>query len=162
MFGPHGRGVNVASIRDQYSKDEWRTLQFAYLWAFRTMMGDEGVLNIQDDIGVAPMFRDQPLARTVIESLQKDMKRATKALDKDRRSATQGFGEVADILDRKATADEALGFKTAVVSMAGQTVMMLKGMLDDPQLEVRDFVNAKIAEGEAAVALIASSLRLPR
>jgi hypothetical protein len=160
----------VASIRKQYTKDEWRTLQFTYLWAFRTMMGDDAALNLQSDVGEAPVFRGQPLARAVIESLQEDMKRVTKALGKDRRTATQGFADAADLLDRKAGAEQAAGFKAAVVGFSSQTVTMLKGMLDDPQMEnatvegrpARDYLNAKIAEGEAAVALIASSLRSSR
>jgi hypothetical protein len=161
----------VASRPKHYTKDEWRTLQFAWVWAFKTMTGSPPeMMTLQADIGEAPIFRGQPLARSVVESLHADMDRVRKALRKDGRTALQGFADVADVLDRRADPHEAEGFKRAVLGFASQVVATLQGMLDDPGSQnasvegqsLRDHLRAKIAEGEAAIGVIASSLRLSR
>lgn len=149
--------------------EERRTLQFAYLWAFAAVLGDDFSLTMQPDIGQAPYFAHSPLARDVIASLQAELEKVKKKFRQDRRTAQQGLGEVADLLDRKVAAGQAREFKLTVVAMTESVVEVIKKLLAQEPNELlrtadgRQFLESQekqLAGAGAALVRVAISLRL--
>ena len=150
--------------RSSYTTEEWRTLQFSYLWAFTVALGDDVPLTLQPDIGERPVFRGCPLAREVVMSLQAEIDDVKKRFDCDPRTACQGLGDTANLLDQKATASQARDFKLAVVGLAQECVEVLQHMLVEPDIKhqaaVSEYLGTKIAEAGVALAVVATFLRL--
>lgn len=164
---PLPRWGRAPGTRSSYTAQEWRTLEFAYLWAFAAVMGDDAPLTIQPGIGGAPFLRDSPLARDVIVSLQADLDGVKKKFEHDPRTAHQGLSDVADLLDRTVTAPQAQQFKVAVAEMMRQIFEGLKAALaearQDQSAEGRQYselLEDKIPEAGFALAVMAASLRL--
>jgi len=105
-----------------FSPEEWRTLQFAFLWVFHAVSGADGRVDPKEidticreiDRASAP---EAPLAHEVLQTMERDFVRLYIQYRHDPRHPLKGLEGVADLLDRKTPADLAAGFKAALVRM---------------------------------------------
>jgi tellurite resistance protein len=108
--------------RDEYTIDDWRTLQFAAFWIFYLVAGATGGIEDKeyDSLGRS-LFRGSTnkarLVREVFESITSDFEDLLRAVATYPRSPSEGLKEVAVILDAVASHDEALMFKAALVEI---------------------------------------------
>ena len=119
------------SPRPGYTTEEWQTLQFAPLWTFSAIAGAEGGIDDKEkgalakELAEAPLFKEA-LVREVLSSLAGDLANQLRAYGADTRDVLKGLGDVADVLDRRATPEEAKNFKNAML-LIGRNVAQASG-----------------------------------
>ena len=143
------------STQASYTAQEWRTLQFAPLWAFTAVAGadrnidQEEMMALAKELAEAPLYKD-PLTREVLMSVGANLQAIMTAYRDDSRDVLTGLSDVADVLDRKADADEAQAFKQSML-------LIVKNVAEASGAKWGDkFSN----EEKAAAVLIAQAMRL--
>ncbi len=146
----------MAYFRQFYSMDEWRTLQFAPLWVFTAIsaadkkVSKKEVTALAKEIAEAHLYKE-PLVQEVLGSVGSDFENVFRQYQADSRDVMRGLGDVADLLESKAEADQAKNFKMAMLLM-GRNIAEAssKGL----------FGKKKMGDNEkAALVLVAAALR---
>jgi hypothetical protein len=109
-------------FEDAYTTEEWRTLQFAPLWAYSIVAGIEGDVDDAERIALAAELaraasNEDPLVREILGSVARDEASVVPAYNADPRDPVSGLGDVANVLGRAAPA-QAEAFKHAVLELA--------------------------------------------
>jgi len=117
--------------RDDFTPEEWRTLQFAPFWMFSGVVGayrNFDALEYEAFSRSLDMALSAPgrLIHEVTASVAMDLGRLTEEYGADKRSIATGLCEVASIL-AKVPSDEADMFKGALVSGIGEGVAKARG-----------------------------------
>jgi len=143
------------STQASYTPEEWRTLQFAPLWAFTAVAGadrsidQKEMMALAKELAEAPLYKDA-LTREVLMSVGANLQSLMTAYRDDTRDVLTGLKDVADVLDRKAGPEEAQNFKQAMLLIVKNVAESSGGMFGSK------FSN----EEKAAAVLIAQALRL--
>lgn len=109
--------------RSLFTSQEWQTLQFAPLWVFGMVASADQNIDEKEfkalakELAEAPLYKE-PLVREVLMSVGTDFKGLMDAFKADSRTALSGLGDVATVLDAKATAQQSKGFKGAMMLIA--------------------------------------------
>ena len=119
------------SDQDNYTPDEWRTLQFAPFWIFSAVIGAYNRFDPRDyRVFVrcleAAALAEGRLGREVLESVVADPDRLAEQFRGERRSIGVGLFQVDAVLS-KATGDEADLFKGMLVMDIGEAVARARG-----------------------------------
>jgi hypothetical protein len=110
-------------LKEQFTAEEWATLEFAPLWAFA---GVASIDNIVDDKEKESLAREltewalykEPLVQEVFLSVGQNLATTLPAWAADSRDLLVGLKDVADLLDRKVTPEQAHNFKGALILLA--------------------------------------------
>ena len=138
-------------FRESYTAQEWRTLQFAPHWVFTAVASIDGgpnekkVAAFVKEVSEWAQFKE-PLVQEVLLSIFFDVVNVLEQYNADSRDLVDGLKDVADLLDRKATPDQAKHFKGSML-LIGRHVAEASGGSDAS------------AKGMLAVAIIAKTLR---
>jgi hypothetical protein len=117
--------------REQYSAEEWATLEFAPLWMFTGVAGiDENV----DDQEVGTLAKElaewalykEPMVQEVMLSVGQNLPEVMTRYHGDSRNVLVGLKDVSALLDRKATADQAKNFRGAMM-LLGRNIAEASG-----------------------------------
>jgi hypothetical protein len=117
--------------RDNYTPDEWRTLQFAPFWMFGAVVGAYSGYDPRDFqvfvrcLEVATMTEGR-LRRELLESVLADRDRLAEQFRSEPRSIGVGLFQVDAVL-RRAGEDEAARFKDMLVLDVGEGVARARG-----------------------------------
>ena len=117
--------------RDRYTREEWRTLQFAPFWMFSAVVGTYNRFDSRDVqvfvrcLEVATMAEGR-LRRELLESVLADRDRLAEQFHADSRSIGVGLFQVDAVL-RRAGDDEAARFKDMLVLDVGEGVARARG-----------------------------------
>jgi hypothetical protein len=112
------------SSKDSYTSKEWQTLQFAPLWVFTAVaaadqkIDEKEVEALTKEIKDAPLYKE-PLVREILISLAFDLVNVMEQYKRDSRDVMSGLRDVASVLDKKATPEEANHFKRALLLIGG-------------------------------------------
>ncbi len=112
------------SYREAYTADEWQTLQFSPIWVFNAVASsnkkvtDKEVKALLKEIADAPLYK-QPLVREVLMSIALDFARIMDEYKYDSRDVASGLKETSLVLSQKATPNEAVDFKKALMLIGG-------------------------------------------
>ena len=144
------------SERDNYTPDEWRTLQFAPFWMFSAVVGAYDRFDPRDfQVFVrcleAATLAEGRLQRELLESVLADRDRLAEQCRTEPRSIGVGLFQVALGL-AKAGADEAARFQEMLVREIGEGVARARGR----------YWTEKRADAAGAVALAAGLLAMER
>lgn len=143
-------------FRESYTAEEWRTLQFAPIWAFSLTAGVDGEIDSKETGAFVNQLTElakskEPLIREVLDSNIANLMEAYKA---DPRAVIAGLKDVVELLDRKATQEQAESFKRTMLSIGRNISQASGGGLFS--------VTGKVsAAEETAFALLAMTLRVP-
>jgi hypothetical protein len=141
-----------------FTKEEWRTLQFAPLWTFTAVAGadreidDKEMAALAKELAEAPLYKD-PLVREVLSTIVNNLAQIMREYAADSRDVLGGLGEVADLLDRKVAAEEAQSFKRAMLFIGHNIAEASGGGLFGRGEKTSD-------EEKAALVIVAASLRI--
>jgi hypothetical protein len=119
-------------LREAYHVDEWRTLQFAPLWVFGAVAGADGKVDEKEleallkEISQWPLFKE-PLVQETLLTLSQDFMNLMAHYKADSRNVLTGLKDVADLLDRKATQEQAKNFKGAMLLIGRNTAQASGG-----------------------------------
>lgn len=110
-------------FKEQFTAEEWTTLEFAPLWAFA---GVAAIDNEIDDREKAVLGQElaewalykEPLVQEVFLSVNQNLVTALPAFLNDSRDLLVGMKDVADLLERKVTPEQAHSFKGALILLA--------------------------------------------
>lgn len=144
-------------FRDSYTVEEWRTLQFAPLWVYSQTAGVDGEIDAKETEVLVKDLNElnkskEPLVREVVDTNLANLMEAYKA---DPRAIQTGLTEVADLLDRKATPEQALNFKAAILSIGCDIAQASGGGFFS--------LEGKVSPAEqTALAFIMMALRVPQ
>lgn len=111
------------SEAEKFTPAEWQTLQFSPFWVFAQVAGIDGKIDDEEqkaflkELADAPIYKS-PLVREVLISVATDMGDLMTAYTADTRKVGVGLADVANALDAKADASEAVMFKAALVGIA--------------------------------------------
>ena len=131
-------------FEEAYADHDWRTLQFSSVWVFVGVAGVDGKISKKERkrffkiLSYSPALRGD-LVREVMMSVFMDIEGVFKAFSDDGRKVQDGLPAVADVLDQHASKDEAVMFKSSLVSM-GMEVASADGPM----------IGSNISEAEAA------------
>jgi hypothetical protein len=119
------------SGRDEFTPEEWRTLQFAPFWIFSAVIGAYNRFDARDyQVFVrcleAARLAEGRLGREVLESVVADRDRLAQQFRSERRSIGVGLFQVDAVLS-KAGDDEADLFKDMLVVEIGEGVARARG-----------------------------------
>ncbi|HEY4688703.1 MAG TPA: hypothetical protein VIK33_05280 [Anaerolineae bacterium] len=117
--------------RSLFTADEWRTLQFAPLWVFTAVAGADRSVDEKEVAALAKEIADwalykEPLVQEILLSVALDLSNMMAQYRADSRNVMTGLSNVADVLDRKATVDQAKNFKGAMV-LLGRNIAQASG-----------------------------------
>lgn len=119
------------STQASFMSEEWRTLQFAPLWIFSLVAGADGSIDKKEIAALAKELQEavlfkEPLARDVLLSVATNFADVMSQYQADSRNAVTGLRDVADLLDKKASSQQADNFKKAVL-LIGRNVAEASG-----------------------------------
>jgi hypothetical protein len=106
-------------------------LQFTPLWTFSAIAGAESGIDDKEkaalakELAEAPLFKEA-LVREVLLALAGDLANQLRAYGADTRDVLKGLGDMADVLDRRATPEEAKNFKNAML-LIGRNIAQSSG-----------------------------------
>lgn len=118
-------------FQDTFTTEEWRTLQFAPLWMFTVVAGIDRDIDAREMTGLAKELSEavlykEPLVKEVLLSVAGDMATVFPAYQADSRDVLRGLSNAADLLERKATSEQAEGFKRAML-LLGKNIAEASG-----------------------------------
>ncbi len=118
-------------FQDTFTTEEWRTLQFAPLWMFTVVAGIDRDIDAKEMTGLAKELSEavlykEPLVKEVLLSVAGDLANVFPAYQADSRDVLGGLSNAADILERKATSEQAEGFKRAML-LLGKNIAEASG-----------------------------------
>jgi hypothetical protein len=140
-------------FEDSYTAEEWQTLRFAPLWVFTAVAGMDSNIEVEEvaalakEVAEAPLFKE-PLVKEVLMSVGASFGDVLPAYHADSRDVLRGLKDVADILERRATPEQARAFKSSML-LIGRNVAESSG-------GGRIFHREKVSEKETA-ALVAAA-----
>lgn len=114
------------SVKDSSTASEWRTLEFAPLWAFFGVAGigrnvdDAETAVLSKELAESLLYKDE-LTRGVLSSIAADLQGTLKAFAEDKRQALSGLQEAAAILAMKAAPASVEDFKKTILAICGLT-----------------------------------------
>ncbi len=111
------------SLELSYTPEEWQTLLFAPIWTFHQVARADGVIDQPEEEAFStaintPSYSKEPLAQEVLLALSHDFDGIMAQYEADPRALIEGLGQVADILDREATPEQAEHFKRTMLRIA--------------------------------------------
>jgi len=122
-------------MRNKFTLQEWRTLQFAPLWVFSAVAAADGNVEEKEfeilarELSEAHLYKNL-LARDVLLSVANEFAKVLPDYGADPRDVVNGLKEVADILDRKVSPQDRYEFKRAMLGLGYNVVeTSSKGML---------------------------------
>ena len=107
-------------FREQYSAEEWATLEFAPLWTFTGVAGiDQSI----DELEIGALAKElaewalykEPLVQELLLSVGQNLPETMTRYRDDPRDVLTGLKDVSALLNRKATGDQAKGFRGAMM-----------------------------------------------
>jgi tellurite resistance protein len=107
---------------ETFQDQDWRTLQFSSMWVFVGVAGVDGKISKKERkrffklLSHSPALRGE-LVREVMMSVFMDLEGVFDAFSDDGRRVQDGLPAVADILEEHTSKDEAVMFKSSLVSM---------------------------------------------
>lgn len=112
------------SIKDEFTKEEWLTLSYAPLWVLAAVGTADGKIDEKEaeaftkELADAPFYKDELVREIMLGDLTNlaDIMTSYKA---DPRNIETGLGQVADLLDKKASG-HADNFKQVMLSIAAK------------------------------------------
>jgi hypothetical protein len=118
-------------FREVYTVDEWHTLQFAPLWVCTAVAGADGTVDKKEIGAVSKELSEwaqfkEPLAQEVLLSVGQDLENVMAQYQADSRNVLTGLKDVADLLDQKATQEQAKNFKGALLHI-GRNIAQASG-----------------------------------
>jgi hypothetical protein len=121
----------MAVVKDRFTPEEWRTLQFAPFWMLSAVVG---AYSRFDPLEYQAFVRCLEAAAAVqgqlggelLASVVAERERLTEAYLTDRRTIGDGLNEVSAVLDRVAP-EKAAGFKGMLVSAIGKGIARARG-----------------------------------
>jgi len=110
------------AFRDNFSTEEWRTLQFAHFWIFKAVAGVDRNIDTEEQIALHNIMEngakfDNPLVREIMMGIEFNIDGITSAFSDDKRTIEQGLISVADLLDQKVDKETALNFKKTLLAI---------------------------------------------
>ncbi len=110
--------------QEKFTASEWQTLLFAPLWVFSGIALADGKIDPKEieafstEVSDAPLYKDD-LVREVMLALAAGFSEIMTAYQADSRKIDMGLGEVADLLDAKAS-EHADNFKRVLLAIAAK------------------------------------------
>jgi hypothetical protein len=119
------------STQASYTSTEWLTLQFAPLWVFSAVAAADRNIDKKEIEALAKELQEailykEPLVRDVLVSVATDFSNIMSQYKADSRNVTTGLQDVADLLDKKVTQQQAQNFKRAML-LIGRNVAEASG-----------------------------------
>ena len=119
------------ALRDRFTAEEWRTLEFGPFWMFSAIVGayrrfDQ--LEYEAFVGTlqAAALAGEGLGRELLDAVLAELWPLTEAYGADDRTIAVGLGQVAAVLDRVAR-DQAAAVKGLLVVEIGEGVARARG-----------------------------------
>ena len=118
-------------FRESYTMEEWRTLQFAPIWVFTAVASADRKIDEKEAGALAKELSEwaqfkEPLVQEVLLSVVNDVANVMAQYHTDSRGVMAGLKDVADLLDRKATQEQAKKFKGAML-LIGNNIAQASG-----------------------------------
>lgn len=134
------------ALRDLFNDAEWRTLEFAPVWAFNAVAAADGKVDEKEVAALGKELLDAglykgELARAVLRSVGDNLEQVLIAYKADARGVLDGLSQVADILDRTVSADEARKFKGAMLVISKNVGEASRGGLLRPKISKEEKVS---------------------
>jgi len=144
-------------IKDSFTYQEWETLQFSPFWVFGAVAGADQDIDEKEVEALTKEITDalrftEPLVREILMSVMVDFADIMEQFKRDSRDLVTGIQDVASVLDRKATLEQAKGFKGALL-LIGTNVAKASGTTIFRRDPVSD-------EEKAAIVLVAHLLKV--
>jgi hypothetical protein len=128
------------STQASFASTEWLTLQFAPLWIFSAVAAADRNIDKKEIEALAKELQEailykEPLVRDVLVSVATDFSNIMSQYKTDPRNVTTGLQDVADLLDKKVTPQQAQNFSCRIssrkVQLEGQSqsVVVLRDRL---------------------------------
>ena len=119
------------STQASFTSTEWLTLQFAPLWIFSAVAAADRNIDKKEIEALAKELQEailykEPLVRDVLVSVATDFSNIMSQYKTDPRNVTTGLQDVADLLDKKVTPQQAQNFKKAML-LIGRNVAEASG-----------------------------------
>jgi tellurite resistance protein len=112
----------ASKFEETFNDSDWLTLQFSPMWVFVGVAGVDGKISKKERKRFFKLLSHSPalrgdLVREVMMSVFMDLEGVFKAFSDDGREVQEGLPAVAGILEENVSKDEAVMFKTSLVSM---------------------------------------------
>ncbi len=110
-------------FKEQFTAEEWTTLEFAPLWAFAGVAAIDNEIDDREKASLGQELAEwalykEPLVQEVFLSVNQNLVTALPAFLSDSRDLLVGMKDVADLLERKVTPEQAHNFKGALILLA--------------------------------------------
>jgi hypothetical protein len=110
------------TFRDNFTTDEWRTLQFAHFWVFKAVAGVDNNIDVEERIALDNVMKnagkfENPLAREIMMGIEFNIEGINAAFAEDSRAINEGLIQVADLLDNKIDPVIAMSFKKTLLAI---------------------------------------------
>jgi hypothetical protein len=107
-------------LKEQFTDEEWQTLQFAPLWVFAGVASIDNNIDDKEKEALAKELSEwalykEPLVQEVFLSVGQSLPTTLPAFAADSRDLLVGLKDVADLLDAKVTPEQSHGFKGALI-----------------------------------------------
>ena len=113
------------AVRDSYTASEWRTLEFALLWAFMGVAYVDGNVDeaefgvLAKELAESLLYKDE-LTRNVLTSIAADLEGTMKDFFADGRNFLTGLQEAAAVLAAKAASESADDLKKTILAICAR------------------------------------------
>jgi len=110
------------NFQNFYDQEEWLTLQFGIMWVFRGVAGADGRIDKDEQraltivVDAADKFNNSFISE-LLSSMKTNPGQLFRLSINDPRDFKKGLAEVAEILDQKASGDDALLYKKIITAV---------------------------------------------
>lgn len=109
-------------FKDSFEDHDWQTLQFSSMWVFAGVAGVDGKISKKERKRFFKLLSHSPalrgdLVREVMMSVFMDIEGIFDAFTQDGRNIQEGLPAVAGILGENVSNDEAVMFKSSLITM---------------------------------------------
>lgn len=110
------------AYRDDFTNEEWKTLQFAHFWVFKSVAGVDNNIDTEEKIALQNIMENaskftNPLIREIMMGIEFNIDGITASFYDDTRSISEGLMQVADIIEAKINKDMAVVFKKTLLAI---------------------------------------------
>ena len=109
-------------LQEQFTHQEWITLQFSFIWMFQAIAGADGKIDI-DELDAMNFIQvnadsiEDKLTREILKSMNVNFHEVTVRYNIDPRTIRTGLRETANIIENKMGHDSAVDYKKTLLAI---------------------------------------------
>ena len=110
------------AYKEQFTEDEWKTLEFSIIWMFQAIAGADKNIDI-NELKALEMLKQKAdkfecdLLKELVPSFHYDISNVSDYFAADQRSIKTGLREIAEIVDVNLSFEQALLFKKSLLAI---------------------------------------------